>query len=337
MQSALTIVLASIAMFVVDPAPGGHRRWLPVPFVVLVAQRYGRRARPALQEVQQRIAELTAEVEENVSGVRVVKSFAREERQLERFRRRVGRVFDQAMVSDPAAGVLQPAHRLPAPARAGRDPVLRRPPGHRRAPQRRRLHGLLHLPAHAAVADADAGHLAGHGPARDGLGRAALRDPRPRAADRRRRRTRRRCPPGIGARRAARRHAAVRRRARAGAARRLARRRGGQHGRARRRDRLGQDDARRSSSRASTTSTAGAVLVDGADVRDVDVASLRHADRDRRRRALPVLGDRRREHRLRARGRHARGDRGGGAARAGPRLHRGACPRATTRASASAG
>ena len=39
---------------------------LPVPFVVFVAQRYGRRARPALQEVQQRIAELTAEVEENV-------------------------------------------------------------------------------------------------------------------------------------------------------------------------------------------------------------------------------------------------------------------------------
>ena len=98
MQSALTIVLASIAMFVVDWRLAAVSL-LPVPFVVLVAQRYGRRARPALQEVQQRIAELTAEVEENVSGVRVVKSFAGEERQLERFRRRVGRVFDQAMVS----------------------------------------------------------------------------------------------------------------------------------------------------------------------------------------------------------------------------------------------
>ena len=98
MQSALTIVLASVAMFVVDWRLAAVSL-LPVPFVVLVAQRYGRRARPALQEVQQRIAELTAEVEENVSGVRVVKSFAGEERQLERFRRRVGRVFDQAMVS----------------------------------------------------------------------------------------------------------------------------------------------------------------------------------------------------------------------------------------------
>jgi ATP-binding cassette subfamily B protein len=49
--------------------------------------------------VQQRIAELTAEAEENVSGVRVVKAFAREERQLGRFRHAVGRVFEQSMVS----------------------------------------------------------------------------------------------------------------------------------------------------------------------------------------------------------------------------------------------
>jgi ATP-binding cassette subfamily B protein len=72
---------------------------LPVPFVVLVAFRFGRRARPAQQEVQQRVAELTAEAEENVSGVRVVKAFAREERQLGRFSHRVGRVFDQSMIA----------------------------------------------------------------------------------------------------------------------------------------------------------------------------------------------------------------------------------------------
>jgi ATP-binding cassette subfamily B protein len=70
-----------------------------VPFVVVIAFRYGRRARPAAQEVQQRIAELTAEVEENISGVRVVKAFAREGRQLDRFQHRTTRVFDQAMVS----------------------------------------------------------------------------------------------------------------------------------------------------------------------------------------------------------------------------------------------
>jgi ABC-type multidrug transport system fused ATPase/permease subunit len=98
MQSALTIVLASVAMFATDPRLAAVSL-LPVPLVVFVAARYGRRARPALQEVQQRIAELTADVEENVGGVRVVKAFAREDRQLDRFRDRVGRVFDQAMVS----------------------------------------------------------------------------------------------------------------------------------------------------------------------------------------------------------------------------------------------
>ncbi len=95
-QSMLSILLAAIAMFALQPGLAALAL-APVPFVVLAAQRYGRRSRPALQEVQQRIAELTAEAEENVSGVRVVKAFAQEERQLERFSHVVGRVFDQAI------------------------------------------------------------------------------------------------------------------------------------------------------------------------------------------------------------------------------------------------
>jgi ABC-type multidrug transport system fused ATPase/permease subunit len=95
-QSALTIVLAAIAMLALQPGLGALAL-APVPFVVLVAARYGRRSRPSLQEVQQRIAELTADVEENISGVRVVKAFAAEPRRLERFRGSVTRVFDQSM------------------------------------------------------------------------------------------------------------------------------------------------------------------------------------------------------------------------------------------------
>jgi ATP-binding cassette subfamily B protein len=95
-QSFFTLALAAVAMFVIQPVLA-LIALAPVPFVVLVAFRYGRRSRPAMQEVQQRIAELTAVAEENVSGVRVVKAFAREELQLERFRHQTGRVFDQAM------------------------------------------------------------------------------------------------------------------------------------------------------------------------------------------------------------------------------------------------
>jgi len=98
LQSMLTIALAGAVMLAINPGLG-LIALIPVPFVVLISYRYGRRARPAIQETQQRIAELTADAEENISGVRVVKAFARESRQLTRFQNTVGRVFNQAMVA----------------------------------------------------------------------------------------------------------------------------------------------------------------------------------------------------------------------------------------------
>jgi len=97
-QNGLTILLASAVMFAIKP-------WLaalaliPVPFVIATAMRYNRRSRPALQEVQQRLAELTADAEEGVTGIRIVKAFAREQHQLARFRRSIGRLFDQNLYS----------------------------------------------------------------------------------------------------------------------------------------------------------------------------------------------------------------------------------------------
>jgi ABC-type multidrug transport system fused ATPase/permease subunit len=98
LQAALTILIAAGVMIAVN-AELAAVSLAPVPFVIYVAYRYGLRNRPATQEVQQRIAELTAEAEENISGVRVVKAFAQEQRQLRRFDRAVRRVFDQSMVS----------------------------------------------------------------------------------------------------------------------------------------------------------------------------------------------------------------------------------------------
>jgi ATP-binding cassette subfamily B protein len=98
LQSVLTIALAGAAMLVLQPDLAIISLF-PVPFVVYISVRYGQRARPAIQEVQQRIGELTADAEENISGVRVVKAFAREAHQRARFQRSVGRVFEQAMVS----------------------------------------------------------------------------------------------------------------------------------------------------------------------------------------------------------------------------------------------
>ena len=85
-QSGLAIALAAVAMFAIRPELAAIAL-APVPFVVYVTYRYSRLARPALQEVQQRIGELTADVEENIAGVRVVKAFAREAHQRARFER----------------------------------------------------------------------------------------------------------------------------------------------------------------------------------------------------------------------------------------------------------
>jgi ATP-binding cassette subfamily B protein len=97
-QTALTLALASTIMFTIKPDLAALAL-APVPFVVLAAARYSRRSRPAVQEIQQRLAELTAEVEESISGIRIVKAFARERHMLGRFRRSVLRVFDQNIFS----------------------------------------------------------------------------------------------------------------------------------------------------------------------------------------------------------------------------------------------
>ncbi|HTR74500.1 MAG TPA: ABC transporter ATP-binding protein [Solirubrobacterales bacterium] len=106
-QSLLTIVLAAVVMFFLNPLLAALAL-LPTPFVIYAAARYNRVSRPAVQEIAQRVAELTAEAEENVSGIRIVKAFAREEYQLHRFQRAVKRVFDQSIYSTRLQATFSP-------------------------------------------------------------------------------------------------------------------------------------------------------------------------------------------------------------------------------------
>ncbi|HET7590422.1 MAG TPA: ABC transporter ATP-binding protein [Solirubrobacterales bacterium] len=106
-QNLLTITLAAVVMIVINPLLA-LVALVPAPFVIVTATRYSQIYRPAQQEVQQRIAELTAEAEENVSGIRIVKAFAREEHQLHRFQRAVARVFDQSIYSTRVQAFFSP-------------------------------------------------------------------------------------------------------------------------------------------------------------------------------------------------------------------------------------
>ena len=56
-----------------------------VPFMAIVIQSIGRRIRTISGEVQAKLADVTTIIEETVSGVRIIKSFATEEQEIERF------------------------------------------------------------------------------------------------------------------------------------------------------------------------------------------------------------------------------------------------------------
>ena len=75
---------------------------------------------PVLRDVQQKMADVATVAEENVVGVHVVKSFAQEQAEQDKFERRSEALFDQSVTREPAARVLRAAARLPAAARRRR-------------------------------------------------------------------------------------------------------------------------------------------------------------------------------------------------------------------------
>src|SRR5256886_12427714 len=67
------------------------------PVLVALAYRYSHVAHPTLREVQQKLADVATVAEENIVGVHVVKSFAQEPKEREKFQARTEAVFDQTI------------------------------------------------------------------------------------------------------------------------------------------------------------------------------------------------------------------------------------------------
>src|SRR5881227_40198 len=67
------------------------------PVLVVLAYRYSHIAHPTLRDVQQKLADVATVAEENIVGVHVVKSFAQEPQESEKFRARSEAVFDQTI------------------------------------------------------------------------------------------------------------------------------------------------------------------------------------------------------------------------------------------------
>jgi ABC-type multidrug transport system fused ATPase/permease subunit len=95
-QNLITVVIVVAALVAIDWQLALIALAIS-PAMMVAAYRYSRISHPVLKDVQQRIADVTTHAEENIVGVRVVKAFAQEERETGRFAALAQRVFDQAV------------------------------------------------------------------------------------------------------------------------------------------------------------------------------------------------------------------------------------------------
>jgi ABC-type multidrug transport system fused ATPase/permease subunit len=106
-QHILTIVGVTAVMFVVS-----WRLALAAtavtPLIVLIAYRYSSVSHPVLRDVQQKMADVATVAEENIVGVHVVKSFARERTESEKFARRSDNVFRRSVDANRQRAIYVP-------------------------------------------------------------------------------------------------------------------------------------------------------------------------------------------------------------------------------------
>jgi ATP-binding cassette subfamily B protein len=95
-QNALTVVSVTVVLFFLE--------WqlalvvlAVMPFLVAIAYRYSHVAHPTLRDVQQKLADVATVVEENIVGVHVVKAFAQEPAEEQKFRSRNEALFAQTI------------------------------------------------------------------------------------------------------------------------------------------------------------------------------------------------------------------------------------------------
>ncbi len=87
MYSGQTIIGMALAIAVMSQLSGSLTLWilLPVPFVAVVVQHFGKVIHELYEKIQASLATLSAKVQENLAGVRVVRAYAQEEAEIHGF------------------------------------------------------------------------------------------------------------------------------------------------------------------------------------------------------------------------------------------------------------
>jgi ABC-type multidrug transport system fused ATPase/permease subunit len=104
----LALVVAVIALLIWTSPPLALAAFVLAPLMVWMSARYSRRSFPVLRDVQQRVADVTTQAEEAIVGVRVIKAFAQEDREVDRFRDRSEAVFHRQVDSTRLQATYQP-------------------------------------------------------------------------------------------------------------------------------------------------------------------------------------------------------------------------------------
>lgn len=81
-----------VVMLIVSPTLG-LMALVPVPIVFFLTFRFAKRIRKIYRSVRERLAEINAKVQENISGIRVIKAFAREDHEYSNFENDVNNYF----------------------------------------------------------------------------------------------------------------------------------------------------------------------------------------------------------------------------------------------------
>jgi ATP-binding cassette subfamily B protein len=106
-QHIVTVVVVTSVLFVVNWQLALAALWI-MPVLIALAYRYSRVSHPVLREVQQKMADVATVSEENIVGVHVVKSFAQEDRERERFADSSEAVFRQTVKANKQRSIYVP-------------------------------------------------------------------------------------------------------------------------------------------------------------------------------------------------------------------------------------
>jgi ABC-type multidrug transport system fused ATPase/permease subunit len=98
-QNVLTLLGAAVVMFAVNWKLTLVALWI-APLLVGLAYRYSHVSHPLLRDVQQKMADVATVAEENIVGVHVVKSFAQERAEQQKFEAASEQVFGQSIAAN---------------------------------------------------------------------------------------------------------------------------------------------------------------------------------------------------------------------------------------------